>query len=89
MRVAFLSLSVLATTVACGANPSNDKLAFAAINAGAAGVLYATWGGCKHAGCPTHHACNAVSERCERMPCGGDCEGSERCEVATDRCVPR
>ena len=66
-----------------------DTLAAVAIVTAAAAGAYVAAGGCKIAGCPTHLACDPVSERCESIGCtpaGPACPPGSVCEERTGRC---
>ena len=78
-----LALAVL--VLGCG-----GKAGPAVVNAAVGGVLYVTAGGCKIAGCPTNLACNTITERCEKIPCGTQgCGLDQRCDLVRDVCVPK
>lgn len=58
----------------------------AAINAMAAGVLWATAGGCKLQGCPYGSYCDHKSGFCEVHKCADGCPDGTVCNEGLDRC---
>jgi hypothetical protein len=89
MRSVSLTLSAVILLVAPGCGGSSTAGAPAAgavVTAVAAGVLWASAGGCKLQGCPYGTYCDKKSGFCEVHKCSEGCPDGTVCNEGLDRC---
>lgn len=87
LAVAGIALLCASACAGPAASAAGNAALNTAIAAGAAGISRAQ-GGC-YANCPPGTRCIEDTGLCERIPCGGACGPSERCELSglLERCV--